>query len=136
TGGSYNEMFGHASYLASRGYVAISARYRFQLNGSNSVAKTIMDTRSCIRWVKANSATLGVDPELLIEGGSSAGAHLATVCYLCDGLDDPTDDTTISTRPNLLLLFDGALELNAGRYNQVVSVFGAELAKGSQPGGD
>ena len=126
--GSYYQNMPHAQYLASRGFVAMTAQYRL-----DSVSHTIVDARSCLRWAKGEAANLGIDPERVVAGGSSAGGHLALCCYTGEGIDDPRDDLGISARPELLLLFDGAFYLNASQYLNVKTAFDEAIAKGSQP---
>jgi acetyl esterase/lipase len=48
---------------------------------------------------------LGIDPERIAAGGASAGGHLAAVCGLIDGIDDPQDDRTVPAKPQALILF-------------------------------
>ena len=55
-----------------------------------------INTKDAIRWVKANSQALGVDPARICMFGYSAGAHLALMSGFTrpkDGLDDTTPPT-------------------------------------------
>ena len=57
------------------GYVCIAAEYRFV--GEAKCPAQIEDVKACVRWTRGNAGTLGVEPDRIVNGGSSAGAHLA-----------------------------------------------------------
>lgn len=71
SGQSYN-TFG--AWLAERGYVVASIGYRL-----STVAKwpaQIEDCKLGVRWLRANAAKYGVNPDRIGTFGTSAGAHL------------------------------------------------------------
>ena len=61
--------------MAERGYVCVTGEYRVQEQARWPAA--IQDVKAIIRWMRANAAGLGLDPERLAVGGKSAGGHLA-----------------------------------------------------------
>ena len=109
--GSPQQFLHQAQYLASRGMVAMAADYRVAGRHGVKMEKCVADAKSAIRWVRANAARLGVDPDRVAAGGGSAGGHLAAAVATLPGLDAPADDTGISTVPNALVLFNPACVL-------------------------
>jgi acetyl esterase/lipase len=60
--------------LAQHGYVGITVSYR--LAPKYQFPAAIHDVKAAVRWVRANSARLHVDPERIGVTGGSAGGHL------------------------------------------------------------
>jgi acetyl esterase/lipase len=60
-----------------------------------------------VRWIRKNAERLGIDPERIAAGGGSAGGHVAATTGICDGLDEPSEETSaVSSKANALLLFN------------------------------
>jgi acetyl esterase/lipase len=111
--GSPTQFVPQAKYLATRGMVALCAEYRVYTRHQARVADCVADAKSALRWVRGHAAELGVDPDRIAAGGGSAGGHLAAAVATLDGFDDPQDDKTIVCRPNVLALFNPAVDLTA-----------------------
>ncbi len=98
-------------YLASRGMVCIQVEYRLLDKASvTTPLSCVQDAKSSMRWVRSHAAELGIDPERIIAGGGSAGGHLAAVCGMIDGSDDPADDISIPSKPVALVLFNPVVD--------------------------
>jgi acetyl esterase/lipase len=61
--------------LAERGYVCVTGEYRVM--DEAPWPAPIQDVKATIRWMRANSERLGIDPTAIVVGGKSAGGHLA-----------------------------------------------------------
>jgi acetyl esterase/lipase len=72
-------------YLAARGFVAVTVSYRLVPTGDFDAQ--LADCKAAVRWLRANAAKYGVDPDHVAACGYSAGGHLA--CLL--GVTDPAD---------------------------------------------
>ena len=105
-GGTVNQFVPHAKYLASRGMVAAVADYRVKTRQNTTPFECVADGKSVVRWLRSNSAELGIDPNRLAAGGGSAGGHVAAATGVIAGLDEPSEDGSISSKPNALLLFN------------------------------
>lgn len=106
TGGSPAQFEPQSRHLAQRGMVAIVADYRVKSRQNAKPADCVSDAKACVRWVRANAASLGIDPERIAVGGGSAGGHLAAAVATLPGLDTATDDKRVSCLPNTLVLFN------------------------------
>jgi len=111
TNGSPGQFEQHCRYLAARGMVAMTADYRV---GSRQGAKTVdcvRDAKSAVRWVRANAARLGVDPARIAAGGGSAGGHIAAAAATIREFDEPSENRSVSSVPDALVLFNPAIAL-------------------------
>ncbi|MBI5758134.1 MAG: alpha/beta hydrolase [Planctomycetales bacterium] len=116
--GSPGQFAPHSERLAARGMVAICADYRVNSRHKAQVKDCVTDAKSAIRWVRSNAAKLGIDPNRIAAGGGSAGGHLAAAVATLDGFDEKTEDASISSRPNSLLLFNPALDLTPDGFGR------------------
>ncbi|MCD4711165.1 MAG: alpha/beta hydrolase fold domain-containing protein [Bacteroidales bacterium] len=107
--GSPSHFVRHCEYLANRGMVAIVADYRVHSRNGVNVNSCVEDAKSAMRWIRKESARLGIDPDRIVAGGGSAGGHLAAATATLPEHNDPNDDLAISVRPNALVLFNPAL---------------------------
>ena len=107
--GSPMQFIKQCEYLADRGMVAIAADYRVRKRHGVKVNSCVEDVKSAIRWMRKNSARLGIDPNRIVASGGSAGGHLAAATETLPGHNDPRDDLSISARPNALVLFNPAV---------------------------
>ena len=106
TGGTPTQFEPQSRHLAGRGMIAIVADYRVKTRQDAKPADCVSDAKACVRWVRANAARLGIDPERIAVGGGSAGGHLAASVATLPGLDTAKDDKSVSCLPNALVLFN------------------------------
>lgn len=105
-GGSYKAFSRQSSYLASRGMIAISVQYRLFKKHGTSPFEAVEDAKSAIRYVRKHAKELHVNPNMIAAGGGSAGGHLAAACGNIIGLEGPSEDLSISSVPNALVLYN------------------------------
>ncbi len=68
--------------LAKAGFVFVSANY---VLGPNAWPMNLQDCKNAVRFLRANAARYGVDPDRVAAMGTSAGGHLATMAaYTAD----------------------------------------------------
>jgi acetyl esterase/lipase len=102
-GGNKSHMAGLATAYAQRGFVALSIEYRMHeaaggISYPPDAAETARiiaakhDMQAAVRWTRAHAGDLGVDPQKIAVGGSSAGAVTAIVAATI--WDDPGDSGT------------------------------------------
>ncbi len=61
--------------MAERGVVCIAGEYRVMTEAPWPAP--IHDVKTIIRWMRDSAGRLGIDPDRIVAGGSSAGGHLA-----------------------------------------------------------
>jgi acetyl esterase/lipase len=109
TGGTIEQFTRQAHYLASRGMVAARADYRVRSRHQTTPEVCVEDAKSAVRWLRKNAAKFGIDPDRIVASGGSAGGHIAACTSTVTGLDAEGEDTGISCRPNLLILYNPVL---------------------------
>lgn len=112
TNGSPQQFEEQCRYLASRGMVAITADYRVASRHQVKAVDCVRDAKSAIRWVRAHAQELGVDPDRIVAAGGSAGGHIAACTGLLKEFDEPSEESTVSSRPNALVLFNPVASLD------------------------
>lgn len=113
-GGSSLQFGKHCEFLASHGYVAITPKYRTERGHGTTPRESVMDAKSCIRWIRAHVDELGIDSDRLVVGGGSAGGHLAAATATVTEINDPADDLLVSCVPNCLVLFNPVVNNGPG----------------------
>ena len=73
--GDRSQLKGYGVLLGRRGYTCIASEYR--LTGEALWPAQIEDVKCAIRYVRANAAEFGIDPDRLVISGNSAGGHLS-----------------------------------------------------------
>lgn len=115
-GGNYKAFKRQASYLASRGMIAISVEYRIFNVHKTSPFEAVEDAKSAIRYVRSHAKELHVNPDMIAAGGGSAGGHLAAVCGNIPGLEGKNEDLSISSKPKVLVLFNPVYDNSKNGY--------------------
>lgn len=62
-------------HLAGQGHTIVDVAYR--LCPEVDLCEMVGDVKRAVAWIKANAAQYGVDPDRVVLGGGSAGAHIA-----------------------------------------------------------
>src|SRR5512139_1307368 len=73
--GDRSQLKGYGVLLGRRGYTCVASEYR--LTGEALWPAQIEDVKCAVRFVRANAAELGIDPDRLVVSGNSAGGHLS-----------------------------------------------------------
>jgi acetyl esterase/lipase len=117
TGGVITQFVPQATHLAKRGMVAIVADYRVFDRHHTSPFEAMADAKSALRWVRAHSTQLAVDPNRIAASGGSSGGHIALSAAVFDTFDEPGEDKTVSSKPNALVLFNPAVDTVPAQVN-------------------
>lgn len=98
--------FGRARHFAELGLVAVAAQYRLSDQKRITPLEAMADVRAVIRWMRANSAKLDIDPARIAAYGWSAGGHLAISAALFSDAS-----TAERASPDALVLVSPAVSL-------------------------
>jgi acetyl esterase/lipase len=91
--------------LAQRGFVAATISYR--LAPTHQFPAAVHDTKAAVRWLRANAAKYGINPDRIGVTGGSAGGHLAQFLGVTagvkefEGLDNPGFSSAVTCVVNV-----------------------------------
>lgn len=137
---NHEDMVKYCEDLAKKGYVTVTIDYRkgfnvlfdVHLRGTRAVYRAIQDGRSAIRYMRANAAAYGVDPDKVYFAGSSAGAFIALHSIYMNDAEKPVDAGAVnygwfglSSTPDLGPLDIGDNTMYNGTPEAVISLWGA-----------
>ena len=113
--GDKTQLRGYGFLLGREGFVCVACEYR--LAGESCWPAQIHDIKAAIRWMRANAAELGIDPDRIAVCGASSGAHLALIAAgtpdLAD-LEGAGGNAGVSSRVNAAVSFYAPTTLRAG----------------------
>ena len=115
-GGSITQFQDQAKYFTSRGMVSILVDYRVKNKHNTSPFEAVKDAKSAMRYVKTHAKELKVDTNKIVAAGGSAGGHLAAATTMLSGLNEDSEDTSISIKANALVLFNPVVDNGPGGY--------------------
>ena len=104
-----------AQLLAKEGFVTASLFYR--LSGEWPFPANIEDCKCAIRFLRANAAKFGIDPERIGVAGASAGGHLAELVATADksaGLEGDGGWESVSSRVQAAAAYYGVSDFTVG----------------------
>ncbi len=117
TGGQPRRFYPFAAHFTRFGMVGISIQYRLVKPGSGVTPfECVKDGRSAMRYVRAHATEWGIDPQKIIACGGSAGGHVAAGTALFTGIDEPGEDTSVSSVPNALVLLFPVIDTSKDGY--------------------
>jgi acetyl esterase/lipase len=73
--GTKEQLKGYGIQLARYGFLCVASEYR--LSDEAPWPAQVHDCKAALRWMRANSETLGFDKDKIAVSGNSAGAHLS-----------------------------------------------------------
>ena len=113
--GTPDEFFTTCERYAKMGIVTYSVDYRLSVDNGIRPSKTIspiesvMDARSAMRWVRENAGKYHIGKNRIVAAGQSAGGQLALSTAMIDDYNEKTDNLSVSSRPDAVLLFSACV---------------------------
>lgn len=126
-GGTPLQFYPHCKDLAERGMVAIAAEYRVRGKHGTPPQACVEDGKSAIRYVRKIAKALNVDPDRIVAAGGSAGGHVAACTGVIEGFEAEGEDKKISSKPNLMILFNPVIDTSPKNG------YGAKKVAGGDP---
>jgi acetyl esterase len=103
--GTTAQSAGWARRASREGMVGIAPDYRTTSRWPGiSATAAVADARAALRWAQDHAEELGIDPERIVVGGSSAGGHLALWTGITKNPPGIPDDEAPLFKPAALLL--------------------------------
>jgi PKD repeat protein/predicted esterase len=98
---NHDDMVAFCDSFARKGYVTATIDYRQGFNvltnadihSTRAAYRGLQDGRSAVRFLRANAAIYGIDPDKVYIAGSSAGAFIALHCIY---MDAPSEKPTFA----------------------------------------
>ena len=117
-GGTIDHFKLQSEYLAEHGMIAITADYRVESRHGTSPLECVKDGKTAVAWVKNHCDELGIDPERIAVGGSSAGGHVAasTVLIPDKKILNNTIQESVSSIPSAMVLCNPVLDTSENGY--------------------
>ncbi|NUM52887.1 MAG: alpha/beta hydrolase [Candidatus Hydrogenedentes bacterium] len=96
---------------AAKGYVCVTINYRLRQDALFPAA--VEDCKAAVRWMRANAAKFGADPEKIAAIGGSAGGHLSMMVGYCDdpAMEGSGGNPEQSSRVQVVVNFYGVPDL-------------------------
>jgi len=117
--------------------LAVSVEYRIKNEHGTSPIQAMEDAKSAIRFIRSNAKLFSINPNRIATAGGSAGGHLAAVAGNIDLFDNSDEDLTISSKPNLLILYNPVIDFGARKWLWINNASDASpihnISKGSPP---
>jgi acetyl esterase/lipase len=125
--GDKNRFTHIAGKLAEEGFAAACIGYR--LIPEVEFPAPVVDCKAAVRWVRANAAKHGLDPDRIGAIGGSAGGHLVAMLGTSDAaakLEGEGGNAGVSSRVHAVVAMATPADMTQGR---VGGTLGAELAR-------
>jgi acetyl esterase len=119
TGGDARKSYPLADHFSRLGAIGVSLEYRLINRSTNvTVFDCVKDARSAVRYLRSHAGELGIDVNRIVVAGASAGGHLAAGTAMFNGIDEASDDLSISCRPDALVLYYPVIDTSEQGYGQ------------------
>lgn len=110
TKGDINQFEPHAKYFSKRGIVCFLVDYRVTDRHQSTPFESLKDAKSAIRYIREHANKFYIDPLKIIAAGGSAGGQLAAATAIIKDYNESSDDLSISSKPNALVLFNPVVD--------------------------
>lgn len=114
--GTLKQFEPQAKYFSKRGLVCFLVDYRVKSRQQTTPFESLKDAKSAIRFIREHADKYHIDASRIVASGGSAGGHLAAATALIDDYNEQSDNTSISCKPNALVLFNPVIDNGPGGH--------------------
>lgn len=114
--GDRAQFINHAQYFSKRGLTCFLVDYRTKNKDNSTPFESLKDAKSAIRYLRKHADKFNIDTSKIIAVGGSAGGQLAAASALIEDYNEASDDMSISSKPNALVLFNPVVDNGPGGY--------------------
>jgi acetyl esterase/lipase len=111
-GGDRSDMAFYCVTFAEKGYITATISYRFSQEAIFPAA--VSDAKCAVRFLRANAAKYGIDPNKIAVSGNSAGGHLSMMVGFSPDvpeLDGEGGNPGVSSRVQAVIDFYGPVDM-------------------------
>lgn len=109
-GGTIYQFKDQALYFASRGMISVLVDFRVKNKHGTTPFESVKDAKSSIRFLKSNADKYGIDINKIVASGGSAGGHLAAATSMLSGINEDTDNLSITPKASALVLYNPVID--------------------------
>ena len=102
-----------ARWAAEQGMVGIAPDYRTENRFGTSPLASVADGRAAFNWVIEHADKLGIDPQRIVVGGSSAGGHVAMWTAIHDTPPGSNENEAPKVKPAAIFLSSAVTDTSA-----------------------
>lgn len=123
--GDRTQLKGYGVLLGRRGYTCVASEYR--LTGEALWPAQLEDVKCALRYMRANAAGLGINPDRLVVLGNSAGGHLALMAGAASsGFEGSGGHEGVSSAVSAVVSFYPPTGLDARAWGGLPVLFGKD----------
>lgn len=109
-GGTILQFEDQAKYFATRGVLSALVDYRVKSRHKTTPYESVKDAKSAMRFLRSNAKTYGINTKKMVAAGGSAGGHLAAAVSMLPGLNEDTDDLSVSSKASASILYNAVID--------------------------
>lgn len=128
TKGTPERSIGTAKALTKYGFVGIAPDYRTRERFGTTAVECVADARASLRWIQDHTGELGIDPQRIVVGGSSAGGSLALWTGIAHAPPGTSEDDSPRFKPAALILFSAPTDTLNSKRAPLFGKYAAELS--------
>jgi len=135
--GDRTQLKGYGGLLGRRGYTCVASEYR--LTGEALWPAQVEDVKCAIRYMRANAAELGIDPDRIAVSGNSAGGHLSLLAgaAMASSFEGEGGNEGVSSDVSAVISFYPPTGLDRWEWGGMSTLFGkgagVETMKAASP---
>ncbi|AWV97646.1 alpha/beta hydrolase [Arcticibacterium luteifluviistationis] len=109
-GGTILQFEDQAKYFATRGVLSALVDYRVKSRHKTTPYESVKDAKSAMRFLRSNAKKYSINSKKMVAAGGSAGGHLAAAVSMLSGVNEDTDDLSVSSKASASILYNAVID--------------------------